>query len=62
MQRVLTAITYIALSANAMAGDPTQQIEEIVVTGAVRSNEAIQITAIDLPGDTELKELPVLSE
>ena len=53
---------FIFLSTICFANDATQQIEEIVVTGAVRSSEAIEIAAIDLPGDSELKSLPIISE
>ncbi len=62
MKHLLITAVLGALSMAASANEAVQQIEEIVVTGAVKSNEAIQIAAIDLPGDSELRDLPVISE
>lgn len=62
MIRSIALFALFLAAGGSQANDVAQQIEEIVVTGAVRSNEAIEIAAIDLPGDTELVELPIISQ
>lgn len=62
MKHAILCFVSALVPAIASANDAVQQIEEIVVTGTVKSNDAIQIAAIDLPGDAELRDLPVISE
>ncbi|WP_372782931.1 MULTISPECIES: hypothetical protein [Gammaproteobacteria] len=62
MNRMIALIALTVATSVSVADDAVRQIEEVVVTGAVRANENIEIAAIDLPGDAELMELPVINQ
>jgi hypothetical protein len=46
----------------ATAEEAVQQIEEVVVTGAVRSNDSVAIANIDLPEDAAVQEMAISFE
>lgn len=50
------------LPALALADEAVQQIEEVVVTGAVRSSDTVSIADIDLPEDAAVAEMAVAYE
>ncbi len=62
MQKLTLTLMAAFLPALAVAEEPIQQIEEVVVTGAVRSNDAVKVADIDLPSDASLAEMVVAYE
>ncbi|MBB3047241.1 hypothetical protein FHR99_001477 [Litorivivens lipolytica] len=62
MKRVVLCFAAALIPALASANEAVQHIEEVVVTGAVRGNDAIQVADINLPGDADLAEMPVIAE
>ncbi|MAY35727.1 MAG: hypothetical protein CMN84_06455 [Spongiibacteraceae bacterium] len=62
MKRAAFCFAIALIPTLASANEAVQHIEEVVVTGAVRGNDAIQVAEINLPGDADLAEMPVISE
>lgn len=62
MNKLIIALMAALLPMLAMADEAVQQIEEVVVTGAVRSNDTVAIANIDLPADKTLPTMPVAYE
>ena len=62
MKRAAFCFAIALIPTLASANEAVQHIKEVVVTVAVRGNDAIQVAEINLPGDTDLAEMPVISE
>lgn len=62
MKRAVIYLAAALIPAIAPANEAALQIEEVVVTGAVRANNAIQIADIHYPGDADLAEIPEMVE
>lgn len=62
MRKLMMTLTVALLPTLALADEAVQQIEEVVVTGAVRGNDAVKVADIDLPADKALPAMPVAYE
>ena len=62
MRKLMIIVAAALLPTLALADEAVQQIEEVVVTGAVRGNDAVKVADIDLPADKTLPAMPVAYE
>lgn len=62
MRKLMMTLAVALLPTLALADEAVQQIEEVVVTGAVRGNEAVKVVDIDLPADKTLPTMAVAYE
>lgn len=60
--RRILFVSTVLFAGVAMADEPAMVLEEVTVVGAVRGSDNVQVANVDMPGDEELKEMPVAYE
>lgn len=54
--------TAVFLPSFVLAEEPVKLMEEVTVVGAVRSSDAVNVVDIEMAGDADLEDMPVVYE